>query len=847
MMHVSQEQNATRYRAGLFVRWFWFAVLLCLFEGGLQLYAKHSFGSYIWCVLLFAASLGFLTSFLCGLFPETVNRILHLCITFFYTLIFEVQIVYYQIFKGFAPLSAVAMGNDAVTNFKNQMFVGIRQSLWVLLLYLVPFAGLCILLLVWRVPLIRAKRWMFAPLAAALVLCCGNLTAMRHSGGVPTLYETIQSSKTDTDVSVYCFGMNVSLLQQARFMLFPQADAAMQTDLKVLQWDANKYQVTQIDFQALAERAADDTALQALTARLSARTPTEKNDYTGLCSGYNLIAICAEAFSPYVIDPERTPTLYHLATHGFVFDNFYNSFKNTTTNGEYAFCMGLMPDMSRTKTESSFALSSDHYLPYCYGNLFSERGWGAYAYHNYTGDFYYRNITHPNMGYQFKAVGSGLDITMSWPSSDLEMMENSLPDYIAEQRPFVSYYMTFSGHYQYDWNNPMCAKNRSEVDSLPYSEGVKAYLACNLELEKALSYLVEQLQQAGIAEKTMIVLTSDHDPYGLSDAQFSELAGPLQNDTDRYRNAFICYVPTMQEPVYVQEYCSSIDILPTVLNLLGLPYDSRLLAGEDVLAENMEHMAVLSNHSFLSQGLIYDAQSLRYEWAPDTQPDTQRQQALFSRMEEKFEISTAILNTDYYAFAFERNSDNSAVSELPGQYNDVNIMTQSAVYYMVQNGYMAPVDTETFGTELPVTRQQGIEMAYRVVWRMRANSADGKQPAQTEMNYAQVQQWALKNGYITQADTDLSQPLTRGELAQYIQRTAQLRGDVIDAPDAATSAQYADRYPQLQPQMLQAVLFCYEKGYMVGSHTGEEQVILQAANTANRMMLAAAFYMLLTR
>ena len=93
MMHVSQEQNATRYRAGLFVRWFWFAVLLCLFEGGLQLYAKHSFGSYIWCVLLFAASLGFLTSFLCGLFPETVNRILHLCITFFYTLIFF--LIYY--------------------------------------------------------------------------------------------------------------------------------------------------------------------------------------------------------------------------------------------------------------------------------------------------------------------------------------------------------------------------------------------------------------------------------------------------------------------------------------------------------------------------------------------------------------------------------------------------------------------------------------------------------------------------------------------------------------------------------------------------------------------------------
>lgn len=73
---------------------------------------------------------------------------------------------------------------------------------------------------------------------------------------------------------------------------------------------------------------------------------------------------------------------------------------------------------------------------------------------------------------------------------------------------------------------------------------MKAYIACNLELENALTYLMDRLEQAGVADKTCIVLTNDHYPYGLTEEEYNELAGQEMDLTfEKYRNSFICYVP----------------------------------------------------------------------------------------------------------------------------------------------------------------------------------------------------------------------------------------------------------------------------------------------------------------
>ncbi|MBQ5884878.1 MAG: LTA synthase family protein, partial [Clostridia bacterium] len=397
-----------------------------------------------------------------------------------------------------------------------------------------------------------------------------------------------------------------------------------------------------------------DEDIIKLNNYFAAQSGTNKNEYTGYFKDKNLIVLCAESFSPYFIDREMTPTLYKMVTGGFVFKNYFNSWPNTTTNGEYSLCMGMFPDMSRHKSNGSFKLSAKNYLPYCFGNQFKNIGVNTYAYHNYKSSYYTRKESHPNMGYDvFKTMGNGMKFTTAWPASDLEMMEQSVDDYINEER-FHAYYMTFSGHYRYAFDsNPMCARNRSKVKNLKYSNAVKAYISCNLELEYALSYLFERLEEAGKQDDTVIVLASDHYPYGLTSKEYNELAGEEIDTTfGKFRSSFICYNSAM-DPIEVETPCCNIDILPTMLNLFGLEYDSRLITGTDVFS-NGNHVAILSNKSFITDKVMYDAEKGKTTYLVNENEVPEGYiEALSQVVTNKMSIATTVLNKDYYRFVYE--------------------------------------------------------------------------------------------------------------------------------------------------------------------------------------------------
>ena len=179
------------------------------------------------------------------------------------------------------------------------------------------------------------------------------------------------------------------------------------------------------------------------------------------------------------------------------------------------------------------------------------------------------------------------------------MIQNTITQYIdtyvQNGTPFHTYYMTVSGHGGYGWGHAMAAKNRAKAQAAypNASPQVQAYVAANLELENALAYLVNALEQAGIADDTVICLAADHYPYLLSETDtdyYNELRGftDSERDTSRYRNALILWCGGMEEAVTVSEPCSAVDIVPTLSNLFGLEYDSRLLSGRDVLDQDYD-------------------------------------------------------------------------------------------------------------------------------------------------------------------------------------------------------------------------------------------------------------------
>lgn len=653
----------------------WF-VALFYWETVLHLVAYDGFHVRYLYTVGFTALIAIFLSLFCTMFPRKVNRAVFMLLLLIGLALFGSQLIYHRIFGGFYSMSMIHMGGKAVTSFWKETMSSLIQNLLLLLAMLVPLIASFFLKRIYP----RA----FEPICwrqglknlGVLVLAHGLLILTLFLGGMDfyTPHDLYWSDDVSTEQSAECFGVLTTVRLELQHMLFGketaqeeitlQDDSIVQEDIEQDLVDAAQDAVQanapledtganvdqSLDFEALNE-LTDDEAYLTLNQYFAEQTPTNKNEYTGMFKGYNLIMICAESFSPAAIDPELTPTLYKLSTEGFVFQNYYNSFPNVTTNGEYAFCTGLFPDMTRSKSNASFYASRNSYLPYAMGNVFSEQlGIQSWGYHNYKGSYYHRDETHPNMGYRFLSAGNGMSFTTDWPASDLEMLEQSVDDYIGQEQ-FHAYYMTFSGHYKYDTeNNPMCAKNYHLVENLTYSEAGKCYLACNLELERALTYLLNRLQAAGVADRTVIVLTGDHFPYGLTNSQYSELVGYELDSFNKYKGTFICWNPAM-EPVEVDEYCSNIDILPTLLNLFGFSYDSRLLMGTDILSDG-HHMAILTNQSFMTDDVWFNSTTGQTTWLNASAEDEEYLNSLISYVKNKFTISTAILNTSYYDFVF---------------------------------------------------------------------------------------------------------------------------------------------------------------------------------------------------
>lgn len=405
-------------------------------------------------------------------------------------------------------------------------------------------------------------------------------------------------------------------------------------------WGEN---VLSIDFNT----EETDAVFREMNAWFGSRTPTQKNEYTGLFQGKNLILLTCEGFSDALIDPIQTPTLHKLYSEGFRFHNFYTPVWGvSTSDGEFVATTGLLPKTGVW----SYTEIADNSMPFALGVQFAKQGKPAFAFHGHDYTYYNRDRSYPAMGYVYYGQGNGLDLTKQWPESDVEMVEQSLPFYI-EEETFHVYYMTISGHLGYTFSgNRMASKHREQVEDLPYGEEVRAYIACQMELEDALALLVSRLDQAGQLENTVIALSADHYPYGLTNEQYAQLRGreALAPPFELYENGFLLWTPGM-EPVDVEVPCSSLDILPTLSNLFGLPYDSRLMMGTDVFS-GTSPMVLFADHSFITERFCYDAGSGQIQPLNDAVVSQKEVEQCIREMEQRFTYSARIIETDYYGY-----------------------------------------------------------------------------------------------------------------------------------------------------------------------------------------------------
>ena len=412
----------------------------------------------------------------------------------------------------------------------------------------------------------------------------------------------------------------------------------------------------ELDYAALAA-AEPNQNIARLHSYVASLTPAMENLYTGLFAGKNLIFITAEAFTTEAIDPELSPTLYRLANEGIQFTNYYQpTWGSGTTGGEFSNVAGLQPYGG----VKSMMEAVEQNLFLTMGNQLQRQGYASGAFHNHDYTYYSRQKTHTELGYdKFFAWGNGMEklISDGWTRSDLEMMQVTLPEYLEQDKPFSLYYMSLSGHSDYAVHNTMARKNLHLVEHLPYSLAVRCYLACNLELEAALAYTVEALEKAGIADDTVIVISADHYPYGLDPSDtwgndknyLAELYGVRYvTEERRDRNTLIIWSGCVESmDIVVDTPVYSLDILPTLSNLFGLEYDSRLLPGRDVFSEE-EPLVYWPNGSWKTDKGYYNANNGTFTPNEGLEVEEGYVERIKALVSNKQTFSRGVQNYNYY-------------------------------------------------------------------------------------------------------------------------------------------------------------------------------------------------------
>ena len=663
------------------LNWVFFPAALLYHELLLRVFDSQSdfFDPALVLVVLFALGAGLFWSLLINLLRNrTLATVVSIAVTVLWTVLVCVEYCCRSYFKSYFFLRFITgMTDHVVTGFGDTIIPDVvLPRLPFILLAMVP-PVLCVLLRRRIVTEYRMGKWSLLFLLVMALLLGGTASCLAHWG----VYKDAYTYDFNADTGVTHFGLNATVRLETTYAIFgqplpplpdvpPEApDDTPAVTTPVVYGD----NAMDIDFTALAENAASSTTAN-ISRYFGSLTPSKKNQYTGMFRGKNLILFTAEAFSPWFISEELTPTLYRLTHEGFVCENFYQpAWGQSTTGGEYAVMTGLIPTWVNGNV--SFYATANNSMPFALGNQFRAPGYTTAAYHDNIYNYYHRDRTHPNLGYDYQGQGSGLQLTEdgSWPYSDLEMVQNTIgqyiDDYVQNGTPFHTYYMTVSGHGGYGWGHAMAAKNRAKAQAAypNASTQVQAYVAANLELENALSYLVDELEKAGIAEDTVICLAADHYPYLLAETDtdyYNELRGVTdsERDTSRYRNALVLWCGGMEDAVTVTEPCSAVDIVPTLSNLFGLEYDSRLLSGRDILDGDYDAadaygsiplviLPTAAGNSWATAAGVYEASTRTFTANPGVTVPEGYVSAIQNRISLQYNYAQLLVAYDYYAIA----------------------------------------------------------------------------------------------------------------------------------------------------------------------------------------------------
>ena len=401
---------------------------------------------------------------------------------------------------------------------------------------------------------------------------------------------------------------------------------------------------------------AQEKAAENIDAYFDTREETSDNEMTGLLKGKNVILVLMESMDDWMIG-EHTPTLEKLMSESISFTRFYTPGYGGVRTFNTEFCINTGSFLS---SQGGYAFDYvTNNFDQSLANLLRQEGYSALVYHYNDPSFYSRGVFSEAMGYEqyisYQDYVSA-DDKDSLYDDQLLFDNQQLSESFFREGPKLNFVITRSAHLSYKYNEVLSywgLKKYPQYRGLTGSEETDcAYLKARL-VDDFFARMLSELEAHGELENTVIVGVTDHYTYGYkNETELLDLSGVSEKLLLERTPCFIWSADL--EPMEVDKLLNTSDLLPTLLNLLGVdsPYP---YIGQDAFDPDYQGLVPFPDGSWICQDTVWDASSKRFYTLSGGEPDnsTEFRNATNHTVQEFIRINNLMLNTDYYASALE--------------------------------------------------------------------------------------------------------------------------------------------------------------------------------------------------
>jgi phosphoglycerol transferase MdoB-like AlkP superfamily enzyme len=312
----------------------------------------------------------------------------------------------------------------------------------------------------------------------------------------------------------------------------------------------------------------------------------------------NLIFIQVESLENFVLrqsyeSQEITPTLNHLLEHSFYFSNFYDDINNGGSADADLLANASVYPPRKGSSFMSFPTNEYNSLPKILGRF----GYSSIALKSDKGNYFNWKPALTSMGFGkcYDAKNYKRDELFGMGLSDSSFL-NQTVGYITQQpTPFYSFLVTVTSHSPFDLPHHKRELHLPEYIDNSYVGG---YLQSVHYTDKYIGQFLRRLDSAGILDSSVVIIYGDHSGlhrYFADEVVALKPSIPWTLDATG-RIPFLIYQKNLVGKE-IQTFGGQIDIMPTILPLLGIPkkeYNTTVM-GRDLLTTKQ-------NHTFLVNG-----------------------------------------------------------------------------------------------------------------------------------------------------------------------------------------------------------------------------------------------------